>query len=271
MRRHLFLILLSALALGAGAATRETSSCRTESLTYDVYYHWGFIWTKAGQGILTLDDQTMADGTHRRMGKLSAKSLSIVETLMKVRDTLECWYTPEMVPIEYCKKTHEGSYNAVERNRYTTHWRPGAEGCKPADVASTDVHVTRWRDKKGKTSDAERRYSLSGSPAYDMLSVFYAIRALDFATMRKGHEVRFPIFSGIKDADYMTVQFCGPERCELKNGKTYDAYRLELSFRSKDSDQTPLHVWLARTPDHRPLKVTISLQRIGEIQGQIAE
>ena len=267
----LFIILLAAWALPAAALTKEKASSRTERLAYDVYYHWGFIWTKAGYGELTLDDQTLADGSQRRMGQLAAKSLSIVETLMHVRDTLECWYTPEMVPIEYCKKTHEGSYNAVERNRYTTRWRAGADGRRPEDVAASDVHITRWRDKKGSVTTAERRYHIDGWPAYDMLSVFYAIRALDFGAMRKGHEVRFPIYSGIKDADYMTVQYCGTERCELKNGKTYDTYRLELTFRSKDSDQTPLHVWLARTPDHRPIKVTISLQRIGEIQGQIVE
>ena len=270
MKKYIIIIMLAALTLPAGAVTQETSSRQTERLAYDVYYHWGFIWTKAGYGELTLDEQTTADGTQRRMGKLAAKSLSIVETLMKVRDTLECWYTPEMVPIEYCKKTHEGSYNAVERNFYMTHYRPGAAGRTPQDVASTDVLLTRRRDKKGKVSDDEREYHIA-APAYDMLSVFYAIRALDFEHMKKGDEVRFPIFSGIKNAQYMTVEFCGAERCELKNGKKYDAYRVELTFRSKDSDQTPLLVYLAQTPDHRPLKVTISLQRIGEIQGQIVE
>jgi hypothetical protein len=57
----------------------------------------------------------------------------------------------------------------------------------------------------------------------------------------------------------------------LRNGKAYTAHRLELYFKSKDSDHTPLQVWLSSDASHKPLKVIIQLSRIGAIQGEWVE
>jgi hypothetical protein len=249
------------------AATCPLLQARThESLTYDVYYHWGIIWKKAGQGTLSLEEVKGTDGTPQLRGRLAARSLSIVETIMKVRDTLECHLTPDYLPLSYVKRTHEGNYEAVERNTYHPQLKSSLQTYAPENVAQTRVDIKRWRSKKG--SD-EAHHTISGA-AYDMLSIFYVLRRLDFAHMTAGTQREYAIFSGVKSTP-MYLEYRGVESCKLRSGKTYQTYRLELYFKSKDSDHTPLQVWLSTDASQKPLKVIIQLSRIGAIQGEWAE
>lgn len=261
-----FILLAMSCIQSSYAICKEKEKTQKEALTYDVYFHMGFIWAKAGRGVLSFYDEKGIDDQPRLHGQLAAKSLSVVEHIMKVRDTLDCWMSPQYLPIEYCKKTNEGSYRAVERNYVTTTLKAGETIMEPSRVDSSNVEIRRWRNKKGNDS---RLHSVK-APAYDMLSVFYAIRKLDFDKMKTGEAQRFAIFTGVKQ-QWMSVQFRGAENCKLRNGTTHKAWRLELTFATKDQDTTPLQVWLARTPDHRPLKVIIQLKRIGSVQGEIVE
>lgn len=247
--------LVASLVSPASAITKAKESKLEETLNYDVYYHWGFIWKKAGSGVLSLADEKANDGTSRKHGKLCGRTLNFVESLMKVRDTLECWYNPETItPIEYCKLTHEGSYNATERNYYRT----------VGDSTRCDIY--RWRSKKGN----DRKSVATYGEAYDMLTIFYKVRSLDFENMKPGQKFKYYIVAGIK-GKWMNATYLGKSTCTLRSGKEYPAYRLEFTFESKDSDSTPLQVWLSREPDHRPLSVVIQLKRIGSIQGEIVE
>lgn len=257
MKKILSLIIICLMAgtwMPASAVTKAKSSKKTESLQYDVYYHWGFIWKKAGAGVLNLFDEKIDDTNHRMHGQLCGRTLSIAESLMKVRDTLDCWYNADILPIEYSKKTNEGSYQAIERNYY--HIKGD----------STKVDIYRWRNKKGN----DRKSVSTAGEAYDMLTIFYKIRSLDFDKMLPGKKMKFYIVAGVK-GKWMNVTYQGKTTCTLRSGKEYPAHRLEFTFQSKDSDSTPLQVWLAQSPDHRPLSVIIQLKRIGSIQGEIVE
>ncbi len=270
MKKLILSLVLVLMAMPAMALEKEKSNKQIEALEYNVYYHWGILWKKAGYGIFSLEEQTMNNGEKRYHGKLAGKSLSIIEFIMRVRDTLECWYEPNVVPIQYRKGTHEGKYVAEEINRYTHIYAVGAS--RTANhVDSTRVHVTRWRSKKGKDMSYDEVNHSVPNVGYDMLSVFYKIRQLDFSKMTKGQEVKLPVFSGLHKADYMSVEFQGKTTCKLRNGKNYPAYALNLTFKSKDSDQTPVQIWVSTDPDHRPLVCTIQLKRVGEIQGQWIE
>ena len=274
MKKYLCLALCAMLWTGnvqtTSAVTPAKSSKKIESLTYNAYWHWGFIWKLAGSGVLSQWEETLADGSVRRHGQLCGRSLSIVETIMKVRDTLDCYYTPQLVPLEYCKKTNEGSYRAIERNYY--HSYVDGKICKSvseadrADIDSTVVDVYRWRSKKGN----DRRRLSNEGVGFDMLSIFYELRNIDFDSMKKGERRQYYITAGVKN-QRMNITYKGRQTCTMKSGKKYPAYAVELTFASKDSDSTPVQAWLSTDPDHRPLSVVINLKRIGAVQGELVE
>lgn len=240
-----------------------------EKLSYNIYFHMGFIWATAGYGELTFT-QEKRQGQTRLHGQLAAKSLSIVEHIMKVRDTLDCWFNPEMVPVEFRKGTHEGNYNAIAHNVYTSCWKKNDAANTLSNVDSTIVTIDRWR-KKGKDPEKDERHTFSNKgAAYDMLSVFYSIRSLDYAKMTKGQKLQFVCYDGVKK-QIIKVEYLGTEKCELRNDKKYDAYLIHLTFDTKGQEGTPLKVWLSKTPDHHPIKAVIALRRIGSVQCEIKE
>lgn len=242
---------------------------KTESLTYDVYFHLGFIWAKAGRGTLSIYDEVLNDGTQLKHGQLAAQSLNVVEHIMKVRDTLDTWMNNQMVPTEFVKKTHEGKYNSIEHNIFTTKWKDSAAKLEPKNVASSVVTVHRWL-KKGKESPSTKdTLHVVNEPAYDMLSLFYVVRDMDFSTMKRNTKMKYACFSGLKK-DWINVEYKGVEQIELRNGTHHTAYLVYLTFATKGQESTPLKVWLSQTPDHRPLKVIIGLKRIGSVQCEIA-
>lgn len=266
----LIFILSYAIIQPVHAITKAKSAQQTESLKYNAYWHWGFIWKLAGSGTLNLWEEQLSDSTMRYHGQLCGRSLSIVESIMKVRDTLDCYYSSNHIPLEYCKKTNEGNYHAIERNYYHSFSKgkrqPNVWRLDHADIDSTQVDVYRWRSKKGN----DRVTVCNEGVGLDMLSVFYELRTLDFSNLKKDQKIDFHITAGIKNK-LLHVKYKGEETCTLKNGRKYPAYAVELTFASKDSDSTPIHAWLSTDPDHRPLSVIIDLKRIGSVQGEIVE
>lgn len=274
MKRLLIYVIILTCVLGQmqtlHAVPKAKTQQKVESLTYDVYFHLGFIWAKAGRGTLSLSNETEADGTQRVHAQLAAKSLSIVEHLMKVRDTLDTWMSPSYIPREFVKKTHEGKYDCIEHNVYKTTWKDSSADLVPANVKSSSVKVHRWR-KKGsdRATETDTIHTVS-EPAYDMLSLFYAMRHMDFSAMKKGESRKFATFPGLKK-EWYKVEYRGQERVEMRNGKKFDTYCVQLSVATKGQENTPIKAWLTKTPDHRPLKVIIDLSRIGSIQAEIVE
>lgn len=264
-----FIIILAIIASAFGSApealaiTEAKSSKKTETLNYDIFYHWGIIWKKAGRGSLSLYEETDANGDKRMHGQVFGRSLSFIEYIMAVRDTLDCWYTPEYVPIEFCKRTHEGSYKAIERNTYTTTFNGDGKGID--DIESVQINIDRWRNKKG----SDKKSFTSKNVTYDYLSLFYRIRSLDYSTIKPGTTISLPVVSGIK-VEQMKVKYLEETTCKLDKGKKYPAYKIELRFNVKGEDGAPLYVWLTKDEARIPLCVIIHLKRVGSIQCEIA-
>lgn len=230
----------------------------------------GFIWAKAGYGKLNFKKETTKSGQVQYHGQLAAKSLSIVEHIMKVRDTLDCWFNADMVPTSFVKATHEGNYNCVARNTYDTYWHNNNAAHTLQNVDSTKVTINRIRQKgKDEKQKQFERFSNKGI-AYDMLSVFYSIRHLDYAKMVKGKKMQFVCYDGIKKQT-INVEYRGKDQCELRSEKKYNAYLVYLTFDTKGQKATPLKVWLSTSDDHHPIKAVIALSRIGSVQCEIIE
>lgn len=253
----------------AAKAAVGLSNKTNEHLSYNIYFHMGFIWAKAGLGELRYKKETQSDGSIQYHGQLAAKSLSVVEHLLKVRDTLDCWFDQELVPTHFQKATHEGNYNCVAKNTYRTFWKSSAANTLE-NVDSTQVTIDRWKKKGNDPKKREVKNFSNKGVAYDMLSVFYSIRRLNYAKMTKGKKMTFVCYDGNKCQD-IHVEYKGAQTCELRDGTKHDAYLIHLTFATKGQDSTPLQVWLSKTTEQHPIKAVIALNRIGSVQCEIAK
>jgi hypothetical protein len=224
-----------------------------EKLSYDIWYHWGPIWKKAATGDLSMTSANYHGQPAYKMN-LACRTLSFADKVMSVRDTLNAYTTTGVKPLYYEKISNEGSYWGHDKLRYSY----PSDGRKQANVSV----LRRNRPQRDTVLWA------SDQP-YDMLSVFYHLRTLDYSKFKMGQTVSVPIVTGRK-CIFMDVKYMGRTLASLRNKKQFSAYRLYLSFRNDNNlkeDDDPIEVWLSDDTRKIPLKVQGKLP-IGSLQAE---
>ena len=172
--------------LCGGVAISNARNYTSETLNYQIIYQWGMVWKHAGDATLSINRS--GDGYK---ATLTGKTRSWADKIYPVRDTLKCTMKSDMAPLKYEKLTHEKSYYARDVLNFKYNY------------SHTSATATRYR-KSGNTT-----VSLNAKcQAYDMLSVFYMLRNLDFDQMAKNKAITTVIFSG-KEKEYLTIRYRG--------------------------------------------------------------
>jgi hypothetical protein len=238
-----FVVMLAFAVVGAQEAPAR--SYTTETLNYQIVYHWGIIWKHAGNAQLSI--QRSGAGYY---AQLIGKTRSWADNIYPVRDTLKCYMTGDFLPTRYEKITHEKNYFAHDVVSFTR------------GSGKTSAQCTRTR--RGKPT---QHVSLS-SPgnAYDMVSVFYMLRNLDFNNLVRNRSYSTVIFSG-KRKETVTIQYRGVETIKLRNKSKHQAHKVTFHFtqdgRKKSSDD--LSAWLSIDASRVPLLLVGKLP-VGEVK-----
>ena len=216
-----------------------------ETLNYQVVYHWGVVWKHAGDISLTTTKTTNGYSS-----RLTGKTRSWADKIYTVRDTLKCTMNSNFRPIKYEKMTHENSYYARDIVSFTNYG------------ASTSAQCTRYRKNK---PTANITLNANGV-AYDMLSVFFMLRNIDFAKMKSNNTYSTWIFSG-KEKEILTIKYVGTEHIQLRDKSRHQAYHIKLKFTQdngkKSSDD--IDAYISCTAQRIPLMVVGKLP-VGEIK-----
>ena len=246
----IFTILLLSLLVSGVAASAATF--KNETLRYVIAYKWGLIHKDAGEATLTL--KTRGDLYDI---KLTAKTKQWADKFYKVRDTLSgTLRAGGLKPISYIKSTHEkGEYKRDE-----------------IDYSYSGSTVTgkarRFRYEKGKQNVTERTFSATG-PVYDMLSVFYYLRSLDFANLIGGKTYKATVFSG-KLKETVSIRYMGKEKIKMRDKTEREAYHIRFNFTreggKKSSDD--MDTWISTDAAHIPLYLVGKLP-VGEVRAYL--
>lgn len=245
-------ILLPVLALMLVMGSAQPAVARTythETLHYQVVYHWGIIWKHAANATLTINRQ---GGGYR--AQLSGRTVSWANTFYPVRDTLRTTMRSNFTPTRYEKCTHEKDYYARDVVNFATSGGVTRGNC--------------FRYRPGKRT-AHVNLATNGQ-AYDMLSVFYMLRNLNFQAMPKGKRYITCIFSG-KRKETLTIRYVGTERVAMRNGSKRQGYHVKFSFtqdgRKKSSND--MDCWVSTDASRVPLVLSGKLH-FGEIKAYLA-
>lgn len=245
------LTLVAAMLMMLVSSFRVSASVfPDETLHYTVSYKWGIIHKDAADATLTL----------RRKGdlyniRLTAKTQPWADRIFSVRDTLLSEVaTQGFKPRTYTKISHEGGRYERDRIRYSY--------AGSVVKGSADRVVVR---KDGSRSTDTRALTSTGT-AFDMLSVFYYIRLLDFDNMKSGTLYKTTVFSGSK-AETLTIKMLGKEKLKLRDKSTREAYKLSFTFTSggKKKSSDDIFAWISTDSNHIPLYLTGKLP-VGEVR-----
>ena len=243
MKRLLMtLLLLVALVVPQHVWGRDFSN---EKLNYEIVYHWGMIWKHAADATLSI--QKTKDGGY--YSQLTGRTRSWADKVYPVRDTLKCTMDAKLRPLRYEKLTHEKDYYARDVIKFSYNY------------SHTSAHCTRYR-KSGTTS-----IDLSAkTQAYDMVSVFYMLRNLDYDELSRNKNYTTVIFSG-KEKEYLTINYKGIETIKMRDGSKRKAHRIDFKFTQeggkKSSDN--LSAWMSTDSDRIPLLLVGKLP-VGEVK-----
>ncbi len=223
-----------------------------ETLFYRIYYKWGFIWKEAANGAL-LAERSVYEGNDVYKMSLACKTLSFIDKIMPVRDTLNAITTLDVKPLYYSKITNEGSYRGKDFLKYR--YEDGRYG--------GDVRIVR-ENKEDALSTV-----WSDIQPYDMLSVFYYLRYMNFTDMKMNQITDIPIIT--KDRlTMMRVKYMGQTIAKLHNGREYPAYKIYISFlndKNLDEQDHPIEVWMSNDNRKIPIRMVGKLP-VGSLQAE---
>lgn len=221
-----------------------------EDLHYVISYKWGLIHKDAGEATLSLRNQGK---TYELM--LAAKTKPWADKFYQVRDTLlGTLGVSDLKPLSYTKISHEKGKFGKDVIKYSY------------SGSNVTGHCKRYRsDRNGGISESEKTLSASG-PVYDMLSVFYFLRLINYNDLQKGKVMKATVFSGSK-AETITIRCLGKESLKLRDKSVREAYRIQFSFttggRKKSSDD--IDSWISTDPQHIPLYLVGKLP-VGQVR-----
>ena len=245
MKRSLHILILLVVSILTASAT----TFQNETLKYRIAYKWGLIHKDAGTATLTL---TNSGGNYNV--RLVAHSLPWVDHIYSVRDTLSASIRKsDFKVLTYKKVTNEdGKYRRdVINYKYAGNHAYGT--------------CSKYRKNKGKPASSSTKSFSSTGPTYDMLSIFYYIRALDVPNLKKGTKYVCSLFSG-SGVERVTIRTKGKETVKGK-GKSYQTYHLQFTFTSHSGSKTsePMDVWVTQAAPYIPVKLVGQLP-IGHVQ-----
>lgn len=215
-----------------------------EELTYDLYFKYGLINTKAGLSTLRTIQERYNNRDVLKMTMI-ARSVGMANKLFSLSDTLECYMTKDLVPLAYIKNAHEGKEYSKENVSY--------------DYSSSGVTLKAKLIRNDKLRFDEIIHS--ENCIYDMMSIVYYSRALSYSSMKKGDKAGTLFLSG-KNKVNMDIEYHGTENIEANDGNIYNCIKLVLMINDKafDDKKEAMTVYITNDSNHIPVRIDSKLK-----------
>ncbi len=244
------LLLLIILATSLWPCRLAAKGLENEKLHYVITYKWGLIHKDAGDATLSLRN----NGTNYEL-MLAAKTKPWADRFYQVRDTLlGSVRIKDMKALSYSKIAHEKGKYGKDDITYSYSGNKVTGYCKRYK-----------RNKDGAISESEKTLQATG-PVYDMLSVFYYLRLINYNQLQKGHPIKATVFSGSK-AETITIKSLGKEMIKLRDKTKREAYHIQFNFttggKKKSSDD--IDTWISTDSQHIPLYLVGQLP-VGQVR-----
>lgn len=214
---------------------------KPETVTYDVMYKWGLINKKAGSVAMTTTFGNSGKDSFSAL--LTAASAPWADKFFMVRDTLKGTIDSHtMLPSYYEKISHEGGAYSRDLLRFS----------RTSSVTRADA--TRWRrSKKATEITMSTAVHEAQGVTLDMLSSYYFMRRLDYASMQPGQSVRMNVFSG-KRKELLTIHYQGLDNVEIGK-KNCTAYHITFTFTTEGGKESSdsMDAWISTAPSRIPL------------------
>ena len=265
MKKTLRIFLLSALLLGAGAAaSAQNARClpaRTdgvdpykdgEKIVFNVSYNWHAVQTDVAKANLTAD-QTTLNGEKVWHTALTMKTAPFFDVFFKIRESFESWFGLKGVePRRFLRETREGDYHCINDYRYD------------AGAKTIHAHLEYW-DKEKVDMDIP-----FGDCTYDVTSLFYYARRMDFENLKPGTVYRIS-FAIDREVQTVNLTYRGQENKYIRGVGTIATRKFGLSLKKGEvfEGNEDAILWFSDDDNRLPVAFMAPL-KVGAMNGRLA-
>lgn len=237
------LLLISGLA---GAQTIPVKSMFNpgEEVQYELYFKWGILMPKAGRASLSIDKVTYNSkpAYHYR---LLFDTSGLFEKVYKMRDTMDCYFSPEMLLLKSQKRINENEYYMTDDLTFSY---------KDNKTIAHSHRYTASRTKIDTLLVSEKRM-------FDMLGATLYLRSLDWEKMTAGDEFPFHVAIG-RDRVNISFRYTGQaivERSETLKYRTRHFY-IDIHDEAFTQSKAAAEIWIGDDANHLPVKIRAKLK-----------
>lgn len=220
-----------------------------EDLVYNGYYNWGFIWIKAGRVEFKLTESDLYPDAQKL--QVIGYSLPSWDWMFSIRDTLTSIHNAKtFLPYQFSRQAHEGSYHKTFDYKFNYQ----------DSLIIGDVHrIGRYKRKDTVKMKAE---------TYDMLSVAWMARNLDFDKFKKNEIVPIKILLDSEIFD-LYIRYLGTDKIKADNIKQecYVFSPLLVEGEVFKGGET-MKIWVSKDDYRIPIVVETKIL-VGSVKGVI--
>lgn len=238
----LLLLVVSGLQASAQCSSNNTAFKSGETLIYDLYFNWKFVWIKVGVASMNTT-QTTYGGHPALRSYLITRGSKKADKIFVMRDTLMAYTGLDLVPKYYVKKAFEGK--TYRKNEV---WYSYPKG-------KCNVKMRYQRDH----NPASHSSHSSKYCAFDMISMLMRARSFSAEGMKVGHRINFLMADG-RTCEWKSIVYRGKKTFKMENSNT--KYRcLVFSFVEKENGKEKDIVTFYITDDknHLPVRLDMNL------------
>lgn len=215
-----------------------------EKVHYELYFKWGLIMPRAGQATLSIDDARY-EGEQAYHYRLLFRTSGMFEKVYAMRDTIDCYFSPDMLLLKSEKRINENNYFAVDELDFS--YREG----------KTSVHSLRYTPTRTKIDTM----LVSEQYMFDMLGATMYLRSLDWDKMKYGDE--FPLHVAIgRDRVSISFRYTGQaivERSETLKYRTRHFF-IDIYDEAFTQSKAAAEIWIGDDENHIPVKIRAKLK-----------
>lgn len=243
------LLLLTILLVLAGVSTARAQCTMKnkafnsgEHLSYELYFNWRFIWTKAGTASLWTDSINY-NGVPAYKVQMISKSGSGADVFFKMRDTLTSVISKDMLPLYFRKGAEEGKRYSIDKATYF--------------YDSDSVRIKLERRFPRKNDYFCDTVAVTGC-VQDMLSILMRYRSYTPDKFKMGEPYHFDLADG-RHVKQQTLIFRGYRLFEDENDIAYRCLVFSFIEYKKGKEREVITFYITDDDNHLPVRLDMFL------------
>ena len=215
-----------------------------EEVSYDIYFKWGILTPRAGEARITYNNSSL-NGQPASLYSLLFNTVGVFESVFKMRDTLDCYYSKDNVLLYSPKHTNEGSYYLIDELTFSY------------TGERTSVHSYRYTPTATRI---DTNLIVTSGYVFDMLGATFFLRTLDWKNLKTGDSFPFTVAIGrdLIQASFRYQNQAIVERDKVKYRTHY--FIIDIYDDAFTQSKAAAELWVGDDENQIPIKVRTKLK-----------